>query len=131
MPRIEQASGETLTSHPIHPLRLHHPDELFVDADLRREGFIDPISLRERKLMSKNAEAVIVIEMLNDFVTGKLRCEQVDHIIPNLRKLLAAARKQGVHVVYSSDAHLKEDSELRVWGEHAMKGTKGAEVIPE
>ncbi|MBF8295582.1 MAG: isochorismatase family protein, partial [Bacteroidetes bacterium] len=27
--------------------------------------------------------------------------------------------------------HLKEDSELRVWGEHAMKGTKGAEVIPE
>lgn len=81
--------------------------------------------------MSKNAEAVIVIEMLNDFVTGKLRCEQVDHIIPNLRKLLAAARKQGVHVVYSSDAHLKEDSELRVWGEHAMKGTKGAEVIPE
>ncbi len=81
--------------------------------------------------MSTRGEAVIVIDMLNDFVTGKLRCERADHIVPNLQKLLAAARKQGVHVVYSSDAHLKEDSELRVWGEHAMKGTKGAEVIPE
>jgi len=81
--------------------------------------------------MPKRGEAVIVIDMLNDFVTGKLRCERADHIIPNLQKLLAAARKQGVHVVYSSDAHLKEDYELRVWGEHAMKGTKGAEVIPE
>jgi nicotinamidase-related amidase len=81
--------------------------------------------------MSKRSEAVIVIDMLNDFVTGKLRCERADHIIPSLQKLLAEARKKGVYVVYSSDAHLKEDSELRVWGEHAMKGTKGAEVIPE
>ena len=89
------------------------------------------IILSERKLMSKRAEAVIVIDMLNDFVTGKLRCERADHIIPHLQKLLAGARKLGVHVIYSSDAHLKEDYELRVWGEHAMKGTKGAEVIPE
>jgi len=81
--------------------------------------------------MSKRNDAVIVIDMLNEFVTGKLRCERADHIIPNLQKFLAAARKMGVYVVYSSDAHLKEDSELRVWGEHAMKGTKGAEVIPE
>ena len=65
--------------------------------------------------MSKRSEAVIVIDMLNDFVTGKLRCERADHIVPNLQKLLAAARQQGVHVVYSNDAHLKEDSELRVW----------------
>lgn len=81
--------------------------------------------------MSGKSEAVLVIDMLNDFVRGKLRCERADHIIPNLQKLLVEARNKGVHVVYSSDAHLKEDSELRVWGEHAMKGTKGAEVIPE
>lgn len=86
---------------------------------------------RRKKLMSTRSEAVIVIDMLNDFVTGKLRCERADHIIPNLQKFLAEARKKGVYVVYSSDAHLKEDSELRVWGEHAMKGTKGAEVIPD
>lgn len=81
--------------------------------------------------MTRKSEAVVVIDMLNDFVTGKLRCERADRIIPNLKKLLAEARKEGIPVIYSNDAHLKEDFELRVWGEHAMKGTKGAEVIPE
>ena len=81
--------------------------------------------------MIKKSEAVLVIDMLNDFVTGKLRCERADRIIPNLTKFLAEARKGGIPVIYSGDAHLKEDFELRVWGEHAMKGTVGAEVIPE
>jgi nicotinamidase-related amidase len=30
-----------------------------------------------------------------------------------------------------NDAHRPEDTELEVWGEHAMRGTEGAEVIPE
>ncbi len=81
--------------------------------------------------MAKKSEAVLVIDMLNDFVTGKLRCERADRIIPNLKKFLAEARKEGVPVIYAGDAHLKEDFELRIWGEHAMKGTKGAEVIPD
>jgi nicotinamidase-related amidase len=81
--------------------------------------------------MANKSEAILVIDMLNDFVTGKLRCERADLIIPNLVKLLSEARKKGVPIIYSSDAHLKEDFELTVWGEHAMKGTKGAEVIPE
>ncbi|MDP2886299.1 MAG: isochorismatase family cysteine hydrolase [Ignavibacteria bacterium] len=81
--------------------------------------------------MRRKSEAVLVIDMVNDFVTGKLRCERADRIIPNLTKFLAEARKQGVPVIYAGDAHLKEDFELRVWGEHAMKGSEGAEVIPE
>ncbi len=85
----------------------------------------------KEQLMTRKPEAVLVVDMLNDFVTGKLRCERADRIIPNLKKLLAGARKEGIPVIYSNDAHLKEDYELRVWGEHAIKGTKGAEVIPE
>ncbi|MBI2618773.1 MAG: cysteine hydrolase [Ignavibacteriales bacterium] len=81
--------------------------------------------------MARKPEAVLVIDMLNDFVTGKLRCERADRIIPNLMKFLAEARKKGVPVIYAGDAHLREDFELRVWGEHAMKGSAGAEVIPE
>lgn len=76
------------------------------------------------------AEAVLVIDMLNDFVYGKLKCDRADNIIPPLQRLLAAARKAGVPVIYSGDAHLPSDFELRVWGEHAMLGTEGAEVIP-
>lgn len=75
--------------------------------------------------------AVLVIDMLNDFVTGELRCDRADRIIPRLQTLLDGARAAGVPVVYSGDAHLPEDFELRVWGEHAMAGTEGAEVIPE
>jgi nicotinamidase-related amidase len=76
-------------------------------------------------------EAVVVIDMLNDFVTGMLRCERAERIIPNLEKLIRAARRKGVPVIYSNDAHLPKDFELKKWGEHAMKGTKGAEVISQ
>lgn len=57
--------------------------------------------------MAKKSEAVLVIDMLNDFVTGKLRCERAEQIIPNLVKFLAEARKQRVPVIYSGDAHSK------------------------
>jgi len=70
--------------------------------------------------------------MLNDFVTGGLKCERCVHIIPNLKKLVIEARKQRVPVVYANDAHLPVDEEVvERWGRHAIKGTKGAEVIPE
>lgn len=77
------------------------------------------------------ADAVLVIDMLNDFLYGKLRCERGERIIAPLKELLANARAAGVPVVYSGDAHLPNDFELRVWGEHAMLGTEGAQVIPE
>jgi nicotinamidase-related amidase len=70
--------------------------------------------------------------MLKDFVTGDLKCERAQRIIPNLKKLIAAARKHDVPIVYSNDAHLPLDEEVVAkWGKHAIKGTKGAEVIPE
>jgi len=77
-------------------------------------------------------EAVIVLDMLNDFVTGGLKCERALRIIPNLKKLVAAAHEQKMPVVYSNDAHLSVDEEVvERWGRHAIKGTKGAEVIPQ
>jgi len=76
-------------------------------------------------------DAVIVVDMLNAFVTGELACERAQRIIPNLQALLAAAREADVPVFYANDAHYAEDFELKVWGEHAMKGTEAAQVIPE
>ncbi|OIO20650.1 nicotinamidase [Candidatus Micrarchaeota archaeon CG11_big_fil_rev_8_21_14_0_20_47_5] len=77
-------------------------------------------------------KAIIIVDMLNDFVTGSLKCERAEKIIPNIKKLAEAARKAGTPVIYSNDAHIKEiDGEFSVWGEHALAGTKGAEVIPE
>lgn len=49
------------------------------------------------------------------------------------RHLLKQARRDREEwlVVYADDAHLPQDFELQVWGEHAMAGTAGAEIIPE
>ncbi len=76
--------------------------------------------------------AIILIDMLNDFVTGKLEIKRAKVIIPPLQRLVVAARKNNVPVVYSNDAHYPQDIEVtRKWGDHAIKGTEGAKVIPE
>ncbi|NWF86577.1 cysteine hydrolase [Candidatus Bathyarchaeota archaeon] len=77
-------------------------------------------------------KAIIIIDMLNDFVTGDLKSERGQRIVPKLKKLVETARKKGIPVIYSNDAHLPEDPEVVYrWGKHAIRGTKGAEVIPE
>ena len=76
--------------------------------------------------------AIILVDMLNDFVTGKLKIEPGKTVIAPLQKLVTAARLNDVPVIYSNDAHYPQDIEVtRKWGNHAIKGTKGAEVIPE
>ncbi len=76
--------------------------------------------------------AVIVIDMLKDFVEGSLKCERAKRIIPNLKLLLEEARKKGVPVIYSNDFHRPGvDEEFSLWGPHAVMGTEGAEVIEE
>ena len=61
--------------------------------------------------------AILVVDMLNDFVTGALGCDRAKAIVPATAELLDAARKAGVPVIFCNDAHIA--------------GTKGAEVIPE
>jgi nicotinamidase-related amidase len=79
-----------------------------------------------------NNKAVIIIDLLNDFVTGNLKTDRAKRVIPKLKKLIQAARKHNVPIIYSNDAHYPQDVEVVAkWGKHAIKGTKGAEVIPE
>ena len=70
--------------------------------------------------------------MLNDFGTGALKCDRSLAIVPKTAELLSGARKAGVPVIFCNDAHIKGvDHELKLWGDHAIAGTKGAEVIAE
>ena len=76
--------------------------------------------------------AIILVDMLNDFVTGALKVQRANSIIAPLQRLVVAARKNNVPVIYSNDAHYPQDVEItRKWGNHALKGTEGAKVIPE
>jgi len=75
---------------------------------------------------------IIIVDMLNDFVTGKFGVERVGNIILPLQQLLEVAHEKGVPVIFSNDAHDLQDAEVVLkWGQHAMKGTFGAEVISE
>lgn len=76
--------------------------------------------------------AIILVDMLNDFVTGALQVRRAKKIIQPLQRLIVAARKNDVPVIYSNDAHYPQDVEVtQKWGNHAIKGTPGAQVIPE
>lgn len=75
--------------------------------------------------------AVLVIDMTNDFVTGTLKNERALKTISPINELLKRARNQSVPVIYVSDAHYPVDHELKIWGEHSMKGTWGSEIIAE
>lgn len=67
--------------------------------------------------------------MLEDFVDGALANPRAQEIVAPLQRLLAHARRAGWVVVFSNDAHEPGDPELAVWGDHAMAGSRGAEVI--
>jgi nicotinamidase-related amidase len=79
----------------------------------------------------KNRYAILVIDMLNDFINGKLRLEGVEEIVQNIQKLLDISRQLNIPIIFCNDAHDKQDRELKIWGEHAIKGTMGAQVIKE
>jgi nicotinamidase-related amidase len=76
-------------------------------------------------------KVLIIVDMINDFVTGKLGSDRARNIVPNISALIKKARKHGIPVIYLRDAHTPDDKELGIWGEHAMKGTQGSEIILE
>ena len=77
-------------------------------------------------------KALVIVDMLDDFVTGALANPRAERIVPPLARLLEHARDDaGWVVVFSNDAHDASDPELRVWGEHALAGSPGAQVIAE
>ncbi|KAF2076155.1 hypothetical protein CYY_002562 [Polysphondylium violaceum] len=78
-------------------------------------------------------KALIIVDMVNDLYDGVLNNEKyANTIIPGIQTLLEHCRKNASEwvIVYSNDAHREGDPELKIWGPHAMEGTKGAEVIP-
>jgi nicotinamidase-related amidase len=77
-------------------------------------------------------KALVIVDMLDDFVTGALANPHAERIVEPLARLLEHARADaGWVVVFSNDAHDPADPELRVWGEHALAGSPGAQVIAE
>ncbi|PLJ77833.1 cysteine hydrolase family protein [Infirmifilum sp. SLHALR2] len=76
--------------------------------------------------------AVLVVDMLEEFVRGRLRAENAERIIPCIKRLIDFARSRGIPVVYAVDQHYQGiDFETKLWGPHAIKGSTEAKVVPE
>ena len=78
--------------------------------------------------------ALIVADMLNDFLDpgGSLYVgAQAREIIPFIATKIEDTREKGGAVIFVCDAHAPDDREFRHFPAHAVKGTWGAQIIPE
>lgn len=73
-------------------------------------------------------DAVVVIDMINVFVTGKMGSKRYREVPGNIRDVI---EKLGKFTVLVQDSHHEDDPEIKLWGMHAMEGTDEAETVPE
>lgn len=73
------------------------------------------------------------VDVQNDFMLpgGKLYVKGAEKLLPNIRRLTDAARQEKVFLVSHGCFHPKGDPEFATFGEHCVKGTAGAEFVPE
>jgi nicotinamidase-related amidase len=81
-------------------------------------------------------EALLVVDMLNmlnDFVLegAPLEVSETRKVIPAIQREIEKARAENSRVIYVCDAHAKDDKEFSRfgWPAHAVKGSKGAEIV--
>jgi nicotinamidase-related amidase len=88
-------------------------------------------TIRWRRKM--NGEALIISDMLNDFVyeNGALYFKQARRIVPFVRERLEAHRRAGHPVIFLQDAHAPDDKEFEKFPPHCVVGTWGSQVISE
>ncbi len=77
--------------------------------------------------------ALVVMDMIRDHLEpgSVLEVPRARTIVEALRRRLDEARAAGIPVVYVLDRHDPADSDLKVWGTHAVEGSRGAEVWPD
>jgi nicotinamidase-related amidase len=75
--------------------------------------------------------ALLVIDMLNDFLRGPFAGPGAERLIGPVRTAIGRARARGVPVIFIGDAHVPNDAEFAVLPPHAIAGTRGAEIVAE
>ncbi len=73
------------------------------------------------------------VDVQADFMLpgGKLYVPGAEKLLPNIRKLTDAARRDEVFLVSHGCFHPANDPEFKQFPPHCLKGTAGAELIPE
>jgi nicotinamidase/pyrazinamidase len=73
------------------------------------------------------------VDVQADFMLpgGKLYVPGAEKLLPNIRKLTDAARRDEVFLVSHGCFHPENDPEFKQFPPHCLKGTAGAEFVPE
>jgi nicotinamidase/pyrazinamidase len=73
------------------------------------------------------------VDVQADFVLpgGKLYVPGAEKLLPNIKRLTDLARQERVLLVSHGDFHAPDDAEFKIFPPHCMKGTAGAELVPE
>ena len=77
---------------------------------------------------------LIVIDMLRDFIEedGVLYCGPASRVvIPHVADRVKTYRDKGWPVIFACDAHDEKDREFEMFPPHAVRGSRGSEIIPE
>ncbi|MEZ4636548.1 MAG: isochorismatase family cysteine hydrolase [Caldilineaceae bacterium] len=94
---------------------------------------VPEINFKKALTLPAASSALIIVDMQNDFVKegGSLVVPTAADTIPNIQKLLNAARVQGVPVAYTQDSHTEDDPEFAIWPPHCKEGTWGWQIVDE
>ncbi|EQD79252.1 isochorismatase hydrolase, partial [mine drainage metagenome] len=71
--------------------------------------------------------AVIVVDLVNDFVSGKFGNDRAREVAENTGKFLKKLNGR-YPVIFTLDTHVHGDPEFKVWGEHCLAGTAGSDL---
>ncbi|BCU66825.1 isochorismatase [Sulfolobales archaeon HS-7] len=87
----------------------------------------------EDVIINSRSSALIVVDMQNDFVRkeGKLYVPSAESTIMPISNLIRKFKERNSLVIYTQDWHMKDDPEFKIWGEHALANTWGAEIVDE
>jgi len=73
------------------------------------------------------------VDAQKDFMRpgGKLYVPQAEKLLPNIRRLVDVAREGRAFLVSHGCFHIADDPEFKTFPPHCIKGTPGAEFVPE
>jgi nicotinamidase/pyrazinamidase len=73
------------------------------------------------------------VDVQRDFMLpgGNLYVPGAEKLLPNIRRLTDAARQGRVFLVSHGCFHTADDPEFQTFPPHCVKGTEGAELVPE
>lgn len=72
---------------------------------------------------------VIVIDLVNDFVSGKLGSPRGTEVARRSAAFLREVEEHGT-IVFTMDSHIRNDPEFAIWGEHCLENTSASELSP-